>query len=189
MLIDSVWAGPLLWMAVYTSDYYLTIACARLYRGQSTIVFEGSYEITPMFQADVNALRKVSPRFLLLLVLSTLYLLLVWTLTRILNGFFALYELALGIMLLSEATVHVRHFRNLFQFSRIAALEGRVTYPRGIVLRGSAVELLLFAGLYACLFGVTRSIFVLGGVVGCGALSFNHYQLARRHDAAVSNTA
>jgi hypothetical protein len=189
MLIDSVWAGPLLWMAVYTSDYYLTIACARLYKGQNAIVFEGSYEITPMFQADVNALRKVSPRFLLFLVLSTVYLVVVWTLTRILNGFFGLYELALGIMLLSEATIHVRHFRNLYQFSRIGALSGRVTYPRGLVLRGSALELALFAGLYACLFGVTRSLFVLGGVVGCGALSFNHYQLAKRHDAAVSTAA
>lgn len=39
------------------------LACARLYRGQDKIVFEGSYEITSTDQADVDALRKVSPRF------------------------------------------------------------------------------------------------------------------------------
>ena len=49
--------------ALFISDYVLTLACARLYRGQDKIVFEGSYEITSTDQADVDALRKVSPRF------------------------------------------------------------------------------------------------------------------------------
>lgn len=73
VVFDSPWAGPLVWMALYISDYYFTIACARLYRGQNKIVFEGSYEITPVFQADVNALRPVSPRFYLILIASTGY--------------------------------------------------------------------------------------------------------------------
>jgi len=68
---ESLWVGPVLWAGLYVSDYVLTIACARLYQAQNKIVFEGSYEITPMFQADVNALRRVSPRFLFFLVEAT----------------------------------------------------------------------------------------------------------------------
>ena len=76
-LFDSSWLGPLLWVAVYISDYLMTLTCARMYQAQQTIVFEGSYEITPLFQADVNALRRVSPRFVIALLVSTGYLLFV----------------------------------------------------------------------------------------------------------------
>jgi hypothetical protein len=41
LILDSPWAGSLIWMALYISDYYFTIACARLYRAQDKIVFEG----------------------------------------------------------------------------------------------------------------------------------------------------
>src|SRR5258708_24418110 len=47
----------ILWGLLYVSDYALTITCARLYGRQKTIVFEGSYEITPFFQRDINSLR------------------------------------------------------------------------------------------------------------------------------------
>jgi len=72
-LLDSVWLGPSLWAALYASDYFLTIACARMYQAQDKIVFEGSYEITPLFQADVNALRRLSPRFVIALLATTVY--------------------------------------------------------------------------------------------------------------------
>ena len=76
MVNETRWLGPPVWACLYVSDYFLTIACARLYRAQDRIVFEGSYEITPIFQADVNALRRISPRFLAIPVGSTAYL--VW---------------------------------------------------------------------------------------------------------------
>ena len=58
--------------------------------------------------------------------------------------------------------------------------------PRGLLLRTSAFELLLFAGLYFVLFLATGSLFILGGMVATGALSLSHYRLARRHDARPS---
>jgi hypothetical protein len=184
-LVDSIWLGPLLWMGLYTSDYFLTIACARLYQAQNKIVFEGSYEITPLFQADVNALRMVSPRFVFSLLASTGYLILVRNIAGPSNGSFGFYPLVLGTMILTEATVHTRHLRNWYLFSRgIGLVKGRMEYPRGILLRSSALELIVFAGLYSGLFVVTESSFVLGGAIACVALSINHYLLARRHDAS-----
>jgi hypothetical protein len=187
LILDSLWAGPLLWAALYISDYYLTIACARLYRTQDKVVFEGSFEITPLFQADVNALRLVSPRFCLLLIASTGYLFLVRWLAGHSTGYRNLYLAVFGAMFLMEATIHTRHLRNWFLFKRAIPLtQGRLEYPRGIMLRMSAFEIFIFSVLYSALFLVTDSMFLLGGAIACCALAIKHYRLARRHDAAVS---
>ena len=43
----------------------------------------------------------------------------------------------------------------------------------------SSFELVLFAALYGFLFLVTGSLFLLGGMFACGALSFKNYRAAR----------
>jgi hypothetical protein len=187
-LFDSPWLGPLLWVALYISDYLMTLTCARMYQAQQTIVFEGSYEITPLFQADVNALRRVSPRFLIALLFSTGYLVVVQRTSSVV-GSASLYTGVLGAMLLLQSAVHMRHFRNWFLFRNGKAVQGRLSYPRVLLLRMSAFELLGFAALYLALFLATASIFILGGVLACGALSLNHYRLARRHLASISPAA
>ena len=186
-LVNSAWVGPMLWAGLYVSDYCLTIACARMYQAQDKVVFEGSYEITPMHQRDVDALRRLSPRFMIALVLSTAYVVFLQT---FFVGLPELYRGVLGGMVLMEATVHIRHLRNWFMFRHgTSVLHGRLMYPRIFMLRMSAVELLLFAGLYLVLFLVTGSSFVLGGAVGCGFLSINHYRLAQRHEASLRKAA
>jgi hypothetical protein len=187
-LFDSPWLGPLLWVALYISDYLMTLTCARMYQAQQTIVFEGSYEITPIFQADVNALRRVSPRFLIALLFSTGYLVVVQRTSSVV-GSASLYAGVLGAMLLLQSAVHMRHFRNWFLFRNGKAVQGRLSYPRVLLLRTSAFELLGFAALYLALFLATASIFILGGALACGALSLNHYHLARRHLASISTAA
>ena len=183
-LLTTAWLGPMLWAAIYVSDYTLTVACARLYRAQDHIVFEGSYEITPMFQADIDGLRKFSRRFLVALIVSTAYLWLVRSVTVSLADH-TIYAGVLGAMLLIQATVHIRHLRNWFLFSKGADLiHGRLTYPRRFLLTVSAFELTLFAALYLSLALVTSSVFVLGGGLACGVLAINHYRLARRHAAS-----
>jgi len=61
---DSFWPGAVAWSVLYVSDYVLTLTCARLYQmgAKEKIVFEGSYELTPFFQKDINSLRKISHR-------------------------------------------------------------------------------------------------------------------------------
>lgn len=184
-LIKSPWAPGLIWAALYVSDYCWTIAGAQLYQAQRKICYEGSYEITPIFQADVNALRRVSPRFLFILVASTAYLWWMRSMISPSDGAFGFYVMCLGSLFLLEVSVHVRHLRNWYQFSRVVPLlEGRLEYRRGVLLRSSAFDLLLSAMLYLIVFGVTRHPFVLGGAVACAVLSLNHYRLATRHEAA-----
>jgi len=186
-LLDSVWLGPLLWFALYTSDYFVTIACARLYQAQDKVAFEGSYEITPLFQADVNALRLVSPRFVIALIATTSYVVLV---QQIAGSTPSLYLGVLGALIVVELTIHIRHLRNWFVFKYgLFSIQGRLVYPRGFVLRMSAFELFTFTSLYGILFLTTQSPFILGGALATGVLSLNHYRLARRHDAARSAAA
>src|SRR5262249_29585706 len=73
---DNLWSGLMVWVVLYVSDYSLTLACARLYRQGvcDKIVFEGSFELTPYFQADIDSLRAVSPRFLAALIIGLVYL-------------------------------------------------------------------------------------------------------------------
>jgi hypothetical protein len=186
MLMDLWWLGPLAWAFLYVSDYALTIACARLYLGQDRIAFEGSYEITPVFQRDVNALRRISPRFLAILVASTAYL--AWlSLATERWDFRGPYRFTLGGLLLTELMVHMRHLRNWFLFRwalGVNGVRGRLEYPRGVLLRTSALEVFLFTLLYGFLCLVTGDVFVLGGALACAVLAGNHYRLARRHDAS-----
>jgi hypothetical protein len=69
LFLLSPWPGTIAWAVIYISDYVLTITCARLYRRNlaSKIVFQGSFELNPIFQRDVDSLKIVSPRFLLFL--------------------------------------------------------------------------------------------------------------------------
>jgi hypothetical protein len=189
-LFESPWLGPALWAAAYVSDFALTLTCAHMYRAQQIVVFEGSYELTPLFEGDVNALRKISPRFVASLIASTAY---VWLVRRIAGPsttMFDLYIGVLGAMLLVQATVHIRHLRNWFLFTwRAPFISGRLVYSRRFMLTMSAFELFLFACLYFGLFLVTASVFILGGMLACAVLSLNHYRLAQRHRTAPSTAA
>ena len=64
------------------------------------IVFEGSYEITPLFQEDVDSLRVISPRFLFALALSGGLLAGSWLLSA--QSEPEWYDFVLGVMILVQ---------------------------------------------------------------------------------------
>ncbi|MGH9735597.1 MAG: hypothetical protein ACRD8A_13530 [Candidatus Acidiferrales bacterium] len=81
-LFQSLWPTLAFWAVLYISDYVLTVTCARLYRGgiDRNIVFEGSSELNPVFQKDIDSLRLLSPRFIWLLLLTEVWLAWTWIL-------------------------------------------------------------------------------------------------------------
>src|SRR5262245_58382332 len=104
-----LWPGLVLWALVYFFDYFLTILCARVYRKGvcDQISFECSLELTPYYQKDVDALRKISPRFIKALLLSLTGLSLVWWLSmKVATP--GLYLFGLGALVLVEVPVHAR---------------------------------------------------------------------------------
>ena len=182
----SPWPGILLWALLFISDLQLTVTCARMYQAgvRDYIVFEGSYELTPYHQPDIDALRRFSPRFLFALGAASALLGLLWWLS--VRDSFAppAYEAALGALILLEITIHVRHIRNYFLFKAVLAGEGiagRMEYARPAMLVHSAVELFTFAVLYSIVCILTTSWFIFGGAVACAVVGVKHRQLARQH--------
>jgi hypothetical protein len=182
--LRNLWPSLVVWGLVYISDYVLTIMGARLYRRgvNEVIVFEGSYELNPLFRKDVDSLRRVSPRFLAALLLSEVWLAGCWLLSA--QSQAASYEFMFGILILAELTVHVRHLRNLYMFRTInstGGVRGRIEYSRALLLRMASAEWLIFSGVFLLLFAFTRSWFILGGVVGCSFAAIKNLKLARKH--------
>lgn len=193
LFTSSPWPAVLLWAGLYISDYVWTITCARMYQAgvRQRICFDGSYEITPCYQADVDALRTISPRFVVMLVVSCAVQAFLWTVTMGVAFAPETYELALGAMILIELTIHVRHVRNYSLFRAVLAgrgVSGRIEYARPQMLTQSAVELAAFALLYAVVSAIARSWFVLGGAIACAVLAANHRMLAGR-EATAARTA
>ena len=161
LFLDRLWPGLVAWTVLYISDYSLTIACARLYQAgaRDKIALEGSYEITLYFERDIDALRRVSPRFLAALLLSLVWLSVIWWLAM--DTWPELYSFGLGAVVLMELAVHMRHLRNLFLFRALVggdAVRGRIEYPRPLMLRMSSLEFLAFSGLYLVVFLFTRQL-------------------------------
>ena len=173
-MADNIWLALAIWVVSYCADYYLTLYSARLYRAQAQahFAFEGSLELTPYYQADIDGLRRISPRFLLALLLSLLGLELIWYLSHNVAHLPALFEFAIGALVLREAAILLRHCRNISLFRGVRdprAVEGQVTYARWLSLRTSAVDLFSFAGLYGLLALAVGSCLLAGGALACAA--------------------
>jgi hypothetical protein len=179
VFLDHVWLGPLVWALLYVSDYTLTLTCARLHQAgaRDKIVIDGSYEITPFYQRDIDALRRVSPRFIAVLIIGFAAMCAAdaaWAASMP-----ELFAFLLGTQLLVQFMVHVRHVRNyvLFRAMSTDAVHGRIGYARPLMLKMSAIEIWTFAAMFAMLFFFTGSLFVLGGAVSCALLGRKHWSL------------
>jgi hypothetical protein len=187
VLYVSPWPAILLWAALFVSDMNLTMICARMYRNgvREHLVFEGSYELTPLYQRDVDAQRRFSPRFLLVLAMMCVLLGLLWTVTVGAGLALVAYEVVIGMVILLQLTIHVRHLRNYFLFRSIlagGAVNGRLEYARPVILANSATELFCFAILYTIVALMTANAFVAGGALACALVGVKHAQWSR--DAA-----
>ena len=170
-------------MLLYTSDYYLTLYCARGFREIGRFHFEGSFELTPHFQKDINQLQPVSRLHILLLIAYSLLILLVWWITTLSPYLRWSYPLYLGMFLLMEIAIHLRHFRNLALIREVrknGGIDGQVTYRKWFSYRISASELCIYATLFLLVALLTYSLFFLGGAIICYGLAFRHSRLARK---------
>jgi hypothetical protein len=189
ILVQQVWLALVIWGIIYLSDYYLTIYTARLYQThlKKHVIFEGSFELTPAFQKDINALRMVSPRFLALWLLSLVLIFLIWYLSvRVLDVPW-LFSFLFGALFLREAAVHLRHLRNvaLSGFTQAAGgLKGQLEYSRWLILKLSAVELLSFAGFCFLIFLALGSWFFFGGAISCLYTGVQYWLMSNKQSKA-----
>lgn len=187
--IQNVWLIIAIWSIIYLADYYLTIVSAKNLRKylQEYIRFEGSLELTPSFQKDVDGLRLISPQFLIRWLLSIPLIYIVWRLSvGVLNQPILFYFLV-GALILRGIAVHLRHFRNLVTCSLVkksGGLKGRIEYSRWFMLRLSAAEILSFCCVYLLFAIFLGSWFFAGGAVGCLQVAFEHWRLSKKAAAS-----
>lgn len=189
-LATSPWPGLILWIILYMSDYYLTIYSARGFREIGHFQFEGSYELTPQFQKDVDAMKPVSTRHLLLLAIYSLVIFLLWWAIVRLLGLPTLYNLYLGVFLLVEVAVHLRHLRNVFLIREIrkhGGVDGQISYRKWFSYRVSAFEFYLLGILFLIVTVLSFSTFFLGGALVCFGTGLKHDRLAKKTKAAAAS--
>jgi multidrug transporter EmrE-like cation transporter len=182
---EHLWPGLAICTALYISDYWLTMVCARMYRSgvNEKIVLEGSIELTPRFQKDIDSGRIISPRFVSALAMVVGILAGLWFLADAIK-LLELYSFGLGVLILAQLATHQRHVQNYSLFHAvkgIGGLSGRIEYSRRLILRQSSTAFLSFASIYAVVFLFTESWFVLGGSFGCLAIALRHLRLANAY--------
>jgi hypothetical protein len=182
-LATSPWLGAILWIILYISDYYLTIYSARGMKEIGHFRHEGSFELTPQYQQDIDTLKPVSKRHLILLVVYTLIIFLLWWLCADVIEIPLIFTLYLGMFLLLEVAVHFRHLRNVFLIREVrknGGVDGEVTYRKWFSYKLSAFELYLFSALYLIVTLVTYSPFFLGGAIMCFGTGIKHSRLSKK---------
>jgi hypothetical protein len=181
-LASSPWPGVILWITLYLSDYYLTIYSARGFREIGHFQFE-VFELTPQFQREIAALKPVSRLHILLLALYSILIILIWWVTRKMPFFPWTYLLYLGMFLLLEVAIHLRHLRNVSLIREVrksAGVEGQISYRKWFSYRISAQEFYAFAVLFLIIAIINYSPFFLGGAIMCLGTGFKHNSLARK---------
>lgn len=182
-LARSPWIGIILWIILYISDYYLTLYSARGFRQIGHFRFEGGFELTPQYQKDIGELKPISRLHIILLILYSLIIFALWW---VFVSYLALswaYLIYLGMFILLEVAVHLRHLRNIFLIREIqkrGGAKGQISYQKWFSYRVSAFELYLYFGLFLVVAALTFSPFFLGGALVCFGTGFKHIRLAKK---------
>ena len=190
-LATSPWPGVILWIILYTSDYYLTLYSARGFREIGHFQFEGSFELTPQYQKDIDALKPLSKLHLILLVLYSMLIIFIWWFTGFLVYLQWSYLLYLGMFLLLEVAVHLRHLRNvslIHEIRKNGGVDGQISYRKWFLYKISAFEFYMSAVLFLVIAVLNYSLFFLGGAIMCLGTGFKHGRLAKKARSNPSET-
>jgi hypothetical protein len=187
--LNHVWFAIGLWALLYAVDYMLTLKAARLYDAgvKDHISFGGGYELNPVFQKDIAALRRFSYRFFLLLVLFGGILLIIYTL-----GMKEMFAFSWGLLIGVQLTIQLRHVRNLAVFNyarRSDGMTGKIEYEHWLSLRLSSVELFAYSGFFLFLYFLCSNFFILGCAVGCFTVGWRHLVDSKKKPNAESPAA
>lgn len=186
LLRNNPWFATIAWAITFISDYYLTIYGARLYQAgiKDYITYEGSYELTPAFQHDIDSFKLFSSRFVRQLILSLMVIWAFWWVSVQLMKWSSLFAFFTGGLILREFAIHMRHIRNIatFRYAKktVNGFRGRIEFSRQFIYRLSAIELFSFAVLYLLMFAIKETPVFLGGVLACALTGQQHWAMSKK---------
>jgi len=168
---DNLWIGLALWVVSYLCDYYMTLYANRL-RMQYTapyIEIEGSFELNPYYQKDIDSQRKVSSRFIFMLLFVSGWLAFTWFLADMVHITALIFPVALGIFLIPEFNVLGNHIILISTFRMMSvpgAAEGHLKQARWMIVRATAHRMGYWALFCFILFLLTGNLLLFGGALG-----------------------
>ena len=175
-MIDRVlydWAPLVALVAIglFVADWTLThVGAAASKRVAERWAVEGSYELNPTWQSDVDAGRRFTWRMVGVAVALAGLLLAMRYVVELTELDPAIFDVAAGAVLLLQAPTIMVHANNLQTFRDLAdptAITGSVRFSRWLILRQAAWYLVRFAGLWLVLWVPSQQVFFLGGVLSC----------------------
>jgi hypothetical protein len=175
-VIDRVlynWAPLVALVAVglFVVDWTLThVGAAASKRVAERWAVEGSYELNPTWQAEVDAGRRFTWRLVGVAVALAALLLAMRYVVELGELDPAIFAAAAGAVLLLQAPTIMVHANNLQTFRDLAdptAITGSVRFSRWLVLRQAAWYLVRFAALWLVLWVPSQQAFFLGGALSC----------------------
>lgn len=172
VFVDHVWVALLFLTALSVFDYQLSILGMRWYRRGADAHYDlgGSYELNPPFEKDVEDLRPVSPRHMILTARTAVLVFGVWWFTAHMGRLEDLYVAVLGFFILVQVPTQIRHVNNLALFRYVAlrgGVEGRTHTPRWLDLRLSGLLFWMFAVVFLVFWLIVGDALFIGGTVGC----------------------
>jgi hypothetical protein len=175
-VIDRVlydWAPLVALVAVglFVVDWTLThVGAAASKRVAERWAVEGSYELNPTWQAEIDAGRRFTWRMVGVAVALAALLLAMRYVVELGELDAAIFAVAAGAVLLLQAPTIMVHANNLQTFRDLAdptAITGSVRLSRWLVLRQAAGYLVRFAALWLVLWVPSQQAFFLGGALSC----------------------
>jgi len=182
-------------VATFFADYLLTHLGARASRLVSERwSVEGSYELNPTWEKQIDSGRIVGPRVFLAAALLGAALgaarLLAWPGGEPLEP--AIFAFFAGVMLLLQAPILMVHAANLQTFRDLrdpTAVEGGLRYRRWFIYRQGAAHLVRFGVLWLLLWLPSQQAFFLGGAFSCFAFGWRLWKLGVAARAAPAGDA
>ena len=183
-VLNHPWIPTLAWCVLYVGDYYLTILGAKLCRKQTISEVEGSYEMTPAYQADVDSLTLFSPTLFRNLLIYAVVLLAAGTYLVALE-LPAAYGVLVGYVVFIEFGIYARHIGNITFYGRLAGPEpgarGHIVWTnRGLYLH-SSVQLACWSGFTLVAAALTKSPVLFGAAAGFADHAYHDFRTARSH--------
>ncbi len=164
----AVLVVPLIMLA----DYYLTLwgAILRKRSGFAGHFVIEQYELNPTFQADVAKLVRFNPRHLFFVILLTALLLFLTFIFQTTLEMTWLFELLLGFAYTLYLVIIGVHLANLLTFRYLQThpqqLTGEIRLGPEYTIEQSRNQLMIALVPLVATALVTRSFFVIGGVLG-----------------------
>jgi hypothetical protein len=170
VIFRNLWLVIPIWLLVSFLDHYFTFLAAREYKagGKEHFLVEGSLELSPFHQKDVDAGRLYSPRALLVESIAIAVIVAFWIGWRTSKdpGALAFMQFLIGgfiVVRLRIASGNARMFFTLRSNRRHEGISGQTQYRRWRVYRDAATGDFLLSGVFFGLFLFTGSPSLLGG--------------------------